>query len=415
MTSLKSDRHHLFVVTVFSIETGSEHTWRDTHHADKAAEAQAEAKAKAKAEPTRTRTIGERASSRMRCGTVSIDMAHRNAKARSHRLGDCTPRLIAAHYQVKKHGKNEGKWCKDVFLAGEHKLIATVRNCPKHSADKTRCTFFLWDRAATAREVAARAKHLFTEPVGAHPDTPLRPQPSVPLSQTGRSGAPESSQGKRKLSKTGFQDDHDFGQVGKAFEDEMNQVRIKVEEPESSYPSSIPLTPPVRRKLSWQAEPPTWANPGGLHTPQTEGRSNSIATRPDRSDTTSRASKSSDVRQDMLNALTPSPYTSTPTPSQPHTASSEDLVQGVFDLLQDHNVRLDLSTQSDLRTLLSKHAKNAEGIKRGRDVIRSTVKARDARITELTYRVSTLEAELEAEKALVKHLKWEAGSGADND
>lgn len=44
--------------------------------------------------------------------------------------------------------------------------------------------------------------------------------------------------------------------------------------------------------------------------------------------------------------------------------------------------------------------------------MRATVKAKDARIAELTYRIGTLEAELEAEKAMVKHLEWEAQSDA---
>jgi hypothetical protein len=39
-------------------------------------------------------------------------------------------------------------------------------------------------------------------------------------------------------------------------------------------------------------------------------------------------------------------------------------------------------------------------------------KAKDAKITELTYRINTLEANLEAEKALVKHLQWEAENGS---
>lgn len=76
-------------------------------------------------------------------------------------------------------------------------------------------------------------------------------------------------------------------------------------------------------------------------------------------------------------------------------------------LLQDASVKLSATTEKDLGTLLLKHAKTAEGLKRGRDVTRTTIKARDAKITELTYRISTLEAELEAEKAMVKHLQWE--------
>ncbi len=87
---------------------------------------------------------------------------------------------------------------------------------------------------------------------------------------------------------------------------------------------------------------------------------------------------------------------------------TEDVVKEVFDILQTSNVRLPEHTEKELRSLLGRHVKNTEGYKRGRDVIRSTVKAKEAKITELTYRINTLEAELEAEKAIVKHLQWEA-------
>lgn len=85
-----------------------------------------------------------------------------------------------------------------------------------------------------------------------------------------------------------------------------------------------------------------------------------------------------------------------------------DLFHDVLSLLQAANIKLSTTTESNLNGLLSKHVKAAEGLKRGRDVTRMTIKARDAKITELSYRVSTLEAELEAEKAMVRHLQWEA-------
>ena len=92
-----------------------------------------------------------------------------------------------------------------------------------------------------------------------------------------------------------------------------------------------------------------------------------------------------------------------------------DLVGDVLGLLQKANIQLDIDTTNDLKILLSKHANNAEGYKRRRDVLQTAVKAKDAKITELTYRVSTLKAELEAEQAMVKHLQWEAQTGLQFD
>lgn len=91
----------------------------------------------------------------------------------------------------------------------------------------------------------------------------------------------------------------------------------------------------------------------------------------------------------------------------------EDLVHDVFSLFQADQVTLGAATETSLRALLSKHRKAAEGFRRSRDVTRSSVKAKDAKITELSYRISTLEAELEAEKAVVRHLQWEIETADD--
>lgn len=79
----------------------------------------------------------------------------------------------------------------------------------------------------------------------------------------------------------------------------------------------------------------------------------------------------------------------------------------VLALLRDARIRFSATTENDLHALVLKHTKTTEGLRRGRDVARSTIKARDAKIIELSYRISTLEAELEAEKAMVRHLQWE--------
>jgi hypothetical protein len=42
-----------------------------------------------------------------------------------------------------------------------------------------------------------------------------------------------------------------------------------------------------------------------------------------------------------------------------------------------------------------------------REISRLALKARDAKISELQHRVTTLEADLETERAIVKHLRWE--------
>ena len=43
----------------------------------------------------------------------------------------------------------------------------------------------------------------------------------------------------------------------------------------------------------------------------------------------------------------------------------------------------------------------------GREISQLALKARDAKIEELKCRIATLEAELETQRAVVKHLMWE--------
>jgi hypothetical protein len=42
-----------------------------------------------------------------------------------------------------------------------------------------------------------------------------------------------------------------------------------------------------------------------------------------------------------------------------------------------------------------------------REISRLALKAKDASAVELSKRIDTLEAELETERALVRHLRWE--------
>lgn len=166
---------------------------------------------------------------------------------------------------------------------------------------------------------------------------------------------------------------------------------------------------PKRRKLPWQKDPLT--NTHGLQTPQTESRVNEnpfVTKAPTGSLAT--PSKASPFDIGTVQTLTPSSSPmETPTPSRfKNVVTDGDLVRDIFDVLRNADVRLDDQTRKDLTTVLSKHVTASEGLKKGRDVVRATVKAKDAKITELNYRVNTLEAELEAERATVAHLNWKA-------
>jgi hypothetical protein len=243
-----------------------------------------------------------------------------------------------------------------------------------------------------------------TEPTHVGPDTPLKRQPSPPPPYTVDTGASGPSR-KRNHATIDLDDEYGLGQTDDAFNNELNDVLTAVETPSKAVKTSEYATPSTRRKLPWQMDQPTKGSAIGLQTPQTGERSYD----PFNPRQNATPSKLHELEDDAHQTATPSSSLETPTPNRFRNISPDDLVRDVFDLLQEGNVRLTPDTQAGLKDLLSKYAKSAEGFRRGRDVIRSTVKAKDAKITELTYRTSTLEAELEAEKAMMRHLQWEAG------
>jgi hypothetical protein len=233
-----------------------------------------------------------------------------------------------------------------------------------------------------------------TEPGRVEPSTPSRRRPSPPPPYTVDTGASGPSR-KRCHATIDSDDEYGLGQTDNTLDDEL---RAAADTPSKAVKTSEYATPSTRRKLPWQMDQPTRGSGTGLHTPQTGGRNHDLFS--------TRLSATPSRHQ----TATPSSSFETPTPGRFRNIAPDDLVRDVFDLLQDNHVRLTAGTQVDLKDLLSRHTKNVEGLRRGRDVSRSAIKAKEAKITELTYRVSTLEAELEAEKAMVKHLQWEAGS-----
>lgn len=190
------------------------------------------------------------------------------------------------------------------------------------------------------------------------------------------------------------------------------EVFAQTEAPSKAAKIANFSTPVTNRR--WEAEQSNSAAVHGLRTPQTEPRAqgdfaNSRVPMAGSNPYPSSAASQDDAHHVGTPYSTPRALINrTPNSSQKEGAEEQDLVNDAFDLLQKSSIRLPNHTQEELKALLTKHMKRTEGYKRGRDVTRFTIKAKDAKITELTYRVSTLEAELEAEKAMVKHLQWEA-------
>lgn len=309
-----------------------------------------------------------------------------------------------------------------LLCASESLLIPVIdRACQRKYGDKDRCKFFLWDSEAHPREAAALANNTRTEPGRAHEATPITPRPqrvSPPPPYTPQAGPSEPS---RKRTRTAVEEDEDeYGvETGDAaFNDELDQVMTAVETP-TKIAKTADFSTPARRRLPWQKDDPARGN--GLLTPQTNHR----ATTADPFNTRFAApggslfTPSKQMQPDSAPSQTMTPSSSpiaTPTPKRfKDVSTGDDLFQDVFGVFDPDNPRLDERTRRDLTAVLSKHATITEGIKRGREVARSAIKAEKAKVTELTYRVNTLEAELEAERNKSKLLQWQVETGHRSD
>lgn len=284
-----------------------------------------------------------------------------------------------------------------------------VRTCQK--LEGARCGFFLWDDHAQPREQTVLMHNSRSEPNLNDSTTPARhrPSPSPPPYWIERN--PSESTRKRPHPHQSDSDDYGLEQTDDAFNSELNLILAEAETPSKAVKTSRIATPAnARRKLPWQMDrPPVVAGSShrGLQTPQTYRQAasdTSISGIP-----TIGASLFTPAQAEEKcsgQTATPESVLDTPTPTRFKNMGSDDLINDMLHWLQDANTRLGLPLQTELRTLLSKHAKNAEGYKRGRDVMRTTVQAKNAKITELNFRIRTLEAELEAERAMYRHLQW---------
>ena len=210
--------------------------------------------------------------------------------------------------------------------------------------------------------------------------------------------------------------DDEYG-LGQVDDDDLNQVMVAAETPSKAGRTTDFTTPaPKRQKLPWQMESGSSSRNIGLQTPRTQHKSqvdNPFASKYPTTWSALFTPTSGPNADGNKQVATPSSSFETPTPSRFRNAVDEDVVKDVFDMLKNSNVPLSEHCEKELRTVLVRHSKSAEGYRRGRDLMRSTIKAKDARITELTHRNNTLAAELEAEKATVKYLRWEAQDEQD--
>jgi hypothetical protein len=274
--------------------------------------------------------------------------------------------------------------------------------CQKQQDDDSRCKFFLWDSDAKPREERALLNNSRSEPEAARtaPNTPAKPKhPSSAVPYNASRTEPNHKRSRALLDEG--EDEFDLGDDDPTFDEELRQM-ADVETPRKAARTETFMTP--RRKLPWD----TLLE--GIPTPGTTGRTSSKTRSPPAGadETPSRTKQSNDSSQTMSAS---SPTHTTPTPARFRdigTPRPEDnLVEDVFTLLRNDKVHLNSKVSASLRSVLEKHARKAEGNSRSKEVLRLRIKAEEAKNLELSMRNNTLQAELEAAKATLDHMKWE--------
>ncbi|TID16935.1 hypothetical protein E6O75_ATG09701 [Venturia nashicola] len=327
-----------------------------------------------------------------------------------HLPGDCEPRLPAVLEIVKKDTPNKGK---------------RFYKCQNWKETTGKCDMFLWEEEAASRAEAALLNQSRTEP-RAQDDVRLPPRPEM-LSVTPTPSydfrAPSLREPSHASTVASNYTNSNALDDGEETEDEFEEAMIKAEHdtqqiaPTTERPAShLPIAPVTPRAN--RAEP--MVTPGkrkysdiGLETPQTMrqpqlGLHDSGYGGGDASER--QASKRRAINSDFLNQISPQ---SSPTPSRFRNAKDSPVVEHTLfkDLsaaLTTHGVRLSDRANHSIEQVCTRYERKTQGLVKGLEISRLALTAREAKIAELEYRINTLGAELNTERAIVKHLR-EAG------
>ncbi|KFY41539.1 hypothetical protein V495_04895 [Pseudogymnoascus sp. VKM F-4514 (FW-929)] len=290
---------------------------------------------------------------------------------------NCSPRLPASHFQVKKESANKGRW----FYTCQE---------PKEQS----CGFFLWDDDAKSREKKA-VLHNSRSEAG----------PSITPEKPGN--REQDSEGSKvvDLDKDG---EDEFGEWPLGAEDELEVMEAAEravsmgppETPRKALKTSTFTTPGSKRARSGEDSWPTPATnttsraedifgtptPARLQHPELDSASKRALISPSASPTPNRRLDFGSVA--ASGARGPTDY---------------EITEEVLQLLEGQTVEDE--TIANIRGLLNRYALKNSGIEKGRDVTRLALKARDAKIEDLQQQVATLESKREMDKAIIRHFK----------
>jgi len=116
-----------------------------------------------------------------------------------------------------------------------------------------------------------------------------------------------------------------------------------------------------------------------------------------------------DSMRSFLDLVSPD---STPTPlrfrdAMPQGDFSDSLLTDLLNMFQEEHTLLTESSKARLKDFCVEHSRRTSGLLQARDIVRKRLVARENKILELQQRITTLEAELDTERAVVRFLREE--------
>ena len=305
---------------------------------------------------------------------------------------DCAPRLPAEHFRVKKEGPNKGRW---------------FYTCQKNQDE--RCGFFLWSEDAHPREEAAVLSNRRTEPNPGNENLKAaRGKEQMQLYDDDETARKRS----RKDAEIETAEHNDYR--WDTSDSLGNESPVLAHTPQKAQKIGAYATPAtsVKRKLPWLGE-----------NPMTPVRSSAANSALDVSTPSKYAPQICTLRgapdPETPDALyTPLASVQTPSPPTRHkdafsnpTEGDDTLTSEVMVCLGSSSKQIPADVLSKVRSIVARHDIRAQGVRKGRDISRLALKAKDARITELQARIASLEAAREVEKGVEKMKKWRLENG----
>ncbi|KAK4507877.1 hypothetical protein PRZ48_001612 [Zasmidium cellare] len=356
---------------------------------------------------------------------------------------DCTPRLPAEHFKVKKEGRNQGRW----FYTCQN------RNKGGEKRNQGGCDFFLWDEDARLREEGSvlgtgregerqvgwdagrsegggEGKGLFSSGlkkgvVREDSDTDVSPSPTpTPVANSRRKrNARDASLDHDE------EEEEDFGLEPDEEQELANLDTSSFETPQKAQKTGVYATPATTvrkssRKLPWVDEvvqpvsPTSTRKIADFFTPsKPPPKAVTFEEPPTSSDVTT----TSAIATPKDSGTTPAAPTS-PSPSSRYKDALVDPADASSSLTNEvltELSHLDIPREKieKLRSILSKHDLKTQGVTKGRDISRLALKAKGAKIAELEAKIASLEAEREVDRGVIRGLRWrvETGQGVEEE